>query len=231
MTFSRKRNRSRKKFRGRKKRSRTSSGQFLSIRPSGGLPLPLRLRTHFKLKQFRLYNAAVEQDQIELIKINDMYDPMITGSANTQPGMFDELMLLYGTFRVHKCKVTMQIVNSDDVSGNIISWYASEDSTDITVLGGFEDIGNQHRSRSIILGPENGGRNMAKVSSTYVMKDYQANRNIGNTTGTVSSSPQNPVYLCIYAKNIEEAALHKLSFVFTLEWDVTLTNAILVPTS
>lgn len=178
---------------------------------------------------FQYAQAAAQNDQATVLTLNDMYDPMNTGAANTQPGGFDELMTIYQRFKVHSCTIDATILNNDDTSGCLVTYYASPDLTDQS--GSVEHMNNQFKVKSFVLSPENSGGSRRHFRDHYVVKDYLKYKDFESLTGTASSSPTAALYWMLNIYNMEAQNVTSVGIKVTMSFYVTLADPGLFPDS
>jgi hypothetical protein len=133
-------------------------------------------------------------------RLNSLYDPDETGTGN-QPLGFDELMALYGNYRVESVKVTVEAVN-----GGTVALVAAAPSTSSTDFSDITSVASSPGAKSQLLSGA-AGDNYCKFTFKVSIKKFLGMGFIDrDLMGSSTSNPLRQVYFHIGMQEYDASA-------------------------
>lgn len=124
---------------------------------------PLQVKLPSKLiyaEQFSLNPGVGGTNDVMIFSCNGMYDPNITSTGH-QPRGFDELMALYDHYTVIGAKITIDVVNTDTTTAQMVT-LSVHDFTSTSAVN--NDYLENRYIKKILLAPEPSGSSKGRVS-------------------------------------------------------------------
>lgn len=187
------------KRRSRKKRSRRRSARISRV-PAG--MLGKKFGHAFRYVDRIVLNPGTGTTAFHTFRFNDLYDPDYT-SGGHQPIGFDQLMVWYNHFTVlgGKLKATFVSRSSGEVTGNAIVGIQITSGPNPTILA--NDIYEEGKSKSaIMMNSYSSGKKTITSKCSFSKFLGQKVLQEDNNAGTISASPNEIVYVHVWATGV-----------------------------
>jgi len=166
-------------------------GRTIARFPGSGFPDSL----HMKMKY--VSNVAVSTSSVDQkYSGSGVYDPDISGTGS-QPRYFDELVQIYGRYRVKASSLTLEYINRGTEPFGVCI-YPSPDITTITYLNALEQ--RDGIPSQVVFANQGFGLKMSSYATTKSIIEFPGDDSL--LWGTVSTNPTQQWYYHVCAQNL-----------------------------
>lgn len=162
-----------------------------------------------------------------------LYDPDFTGVGH-QPRFFDQIMLSYDHFVVLGAKITVRMTNASTTTPGSPVTVAIALTDDSPAIISYEDLMEQGRVRSTILGHPEGSRSSTTLTKGYSAKKFFHRKPLtsADLRGTAVANPvENAYFHVIAVSNTGVASARQVDCDVIMEFVAAFTEPKLPPVS